>query len=77
MTRVPKHIERSPLEHFVWAEDGDYKGPEAAVYADKDWLYVVTDDYEGHAMMNIETLPALIKALQRIKSELAAKAKRK
>ena len=43
-----------------------YEGPVARVSFDKTWLYVNTDDYEGHAMMNIETLPMLRRALAKI-----------
>ena len=44
----------------------------AEVYADKDWLHVVTDDEEGHAMLNIEALPLLIEVLQNIAQEQKA-----
>lgn len=43
--------------------DGDI-GAAAQVSTDKDWLHIITDSDEGHAMLNIECLPHLIKALQ-------------
>jgi hypothetical protein len=52
--------------HYVCAGRGDYKGPVGHVYADDNWIHIVTDPYEGHAMLNIETLPELIKILSDI-----------
>lgn len=43
-----------------------YSGPVAEVWADNDWLWIVTDSHEGVAMMNIEALPFLRRALARI-----------
>lgn len=43
-----------------------YYGPQARISHDDTWLHITTDDYEGHAMLNIETLPVLIRALQAI-----------
>ena len=36
----------------------------AEISADKTWVYIVTDPYEGSVMLNIEALPNLIAALQ-------------
>jgi hypothetical protein len=41
-------------------------GPVAQVYADKDWVWIVTDSYEGSVMLNIEALPLLIEALRKL-----------
>lgn len=55
---------------LVGAKNGNgYHGPVAHVSHDKNWLHVTTDDYEGHAMLNIEALPFLIKALRTIQRE--------
>lgn len=51
--------------------DDPYHGPVARVSYDKTWLNIVTDDYEGAAMLNIEALPYLRRALSRIASEIA------
>lgn len=50
-------------------ETGTYWGPIARVSFDKDWLYIVTDDYEGSAMINIQALGKLRLALARIHKE--------
>lgn len=73
----PWIIEYNPLFFTVGFRRGDYCGPRAEVYVgsrDKkpEWLYVVTDDYEGSAMLNIETLPMLQRALRKIAKTLAA-----
>lgn len=44
-------------------------GPIADVYTDNGWLWITTDPYEGSVMLDAETLPLLIKALQRLESE--------
>lgn len=50
---------------LVGAEDKecDYSGPVAEVYAKDRWLFIVTDSYEGCAMLNLEALPYLRRAL--------------
>ncbi len=48
------------------ATDSDYIGPVADVSFDDKWLHITTDDYEGAAMLNIEALPFLLKALRQI-----------
>lgn len=47
-----------------------YRGPCANVYAKDGRFYVNTDDYEGNAMLNIETLPKLIEALQKLQAHI-------
>jgi hypothetical protein len=49
-------------------ESTDYSGPVAEVYGDQTWVFVITDAYEGVAMLNREALPQLIEALQQIAS---------
>ena len=48
----------------------NYRGPEAVVFMDSEWLYISTDEYEGTAMLNIESLPMLRVALQRLEQQL-------
>lgn len=55
-------------------KNGDqYRGGPIRIYYDATWLYLVTDDYEGHAMVNIETLPAIVRCLNAIKKQIQAK----
>jgi hypothetical protein len=56
----------------VGGRKGDYTGPIARITWDEDWLHIVTDDYEGHAMLNIETLPFLRRALTRVAKRIRA-----
>lgn len=58
---------------------GEYpsSGPTASVTYDDSWLNIVTDDCEGHAMLNIETLPQLRRALAEIAKEIREKKKTK
>lgn len=67
-------FEKRKKEWFVGAKDAetDYIGPVARIEYNKDWLYIVTDEYEGVAMLNIEALPALRRALTQIAKELRA-----
>ncbi len=44
----------------------DYYGPCARVSVDDDWVTICTDDYEGNAVLNIEALPFLIRALKKL-----------
>lgn len=62
-------------DYLVGAEDKEtnYSGPVARVSADKNWLVIETDAYEGHAMLNVEALPALIRALRQLQSERTAR----
>jgi hypothetical protein len=58
-------IEARPDGSFlVGARDTqtDYIGPGAHIHADGTWLHIDQGDYEG-AMLNIETLPFLRRAL--------------
>lgn len=66
-------IEGDPSGFRVGARstETDYVGPIADIWFNADWLYIVTDEYEGVAMLNIETLPALIEVLQRIDATIA------
>jgi hypothetical protein len=59
---------------LVGAEDADrkYRGPVAEIEHDETWLHIVTDRYEGHVMLNIETLPYLRRALAKISRARAA-----
>jgi hypothetical protein len=52
-------------------DHAEYRGPVAEVYAERGWLYVVTDPHEGHAMLNIAALPKLISALRRLQKEIS------
>jgi hypothetical protein len=78
MTRSALLVEDKPGEYRVWAEDAEfhpgarcrYVGPVAHVNGNSEWVYVTTDDYEGVAMINRETLPKLIEALQRLEKHL-------
>ena len=64
---IAPFIEGSPPLFRVGGryEDGDC-GPVAEVSYDGNWLHIVTDSFEGHAMLNIEVLPLLIEALQQL-----------
>jgi hypothetical protein len=55
---------------FVGAADGRYQGPIARVEFDEDWLVINTDDHEGKAILNIEALPYLLQALERVREAL-------
>lgn len=59
-------MKKSGKDFLVGATDGDYRGPVAEVSADATWLHICTDSYEGHAMLNIEALPYLQRALREI-----------
>jgi hypothetical protein len=51
-------------------KDSTYEGPSIRVWADKDWAWVSTDDYESTAMFNIEALPALRRALAKLSKQI-------
>ena len=53
---------------YVGAEDTEkrYSGPAAKVYREDHWIRIVADPYDNTLMLNIEALPFLIKALQKI-----------
>jgi hypothetical protein len=44
--------------------DDDFSGPSIEIFSDKEWLFISTDDQT--VMLNIEALPKLIEALQKI-----------
>jgi hypothetical protein len=70
-----KSFLRKDGDHYLVGaqdKDKDYSGPVADVYRDKHWLFIVTDSYEGTAMLNIEALPALLMALNEISKNLKA-----
>ncbi len=78
MDYTPFLLEDEPGKYRVWVE-GERKGPERQYIgpvaeieasADRSWVYVTTDRYEGHAMINREALPKLIEALQRLEKHL-------
>lgn len=76
-----RDMKPSLFEHkgklYVWSDDmaepplGRYRGPTAEISYDKTWLYIMTDPYEGRVMINIETLPALRKALAKVARKIA------
>lgn len=52
-----------------YSEDRDYgryNGPTAEVFIRDEWLYIITDAYEGVAMINVQALPKLRLALYRL-----------
>lgn len=55
-------------ELLVGAEDKsrNYCGPVARVYVRDGFLWIVTDDHEGVAMINEEALPSLQEALRQL-----------
>lgn len=62
-------------DFLVGARDkpSNYEGPVARVSHDDTWLRIVTDENEGSAMINIEALPFLRRALAKIAKERKAK----
>lgn len=48
---------------------GRYEGDVMRIEHDETWLHLETDAAEGHAMINIEALPAIIRALNAIKKQ--------
>lgn len=73
------YIEQSGDDFLVGTkgtgEYKDYIGPQAHVYVEGGWLYVVTDEYEGSVMLNVEVLPFLRRALAKIAKSRALAAK--
>lgn len=70
-----EHIERGKPMYLVGAKDTmdtvhKYEGPVAEVTWDDSWLYICTDKYEGHAMLNIEALEPLRKALGKVSRKI-------
>ena len=74
---TPYLIVDGPGKFRVGANDeppvGDYPyfGPRAEIFADEMFVHVVTDDYEGHAMLNLEALPFFIEALVQLREHIA------
>lgn len=54
------------------SEPYGYEGPSCSIWHDKDWVYVSTDEHEGTAMLNIEALPALRRALALLAKQIKA-----
>lgn len=78
-TIEPFYDDANPSRLLVGARYTDgiaHDGPVAVITHNADWLNICTDRYEGNAMLNIEALPHLRKALARIARDIA-KAKRK
>lgn len=68
---LKEHAENGEPMFLVGAEDNTdpkniYRGPTAEITWNDDWLYISTDPYEGQAMLNIEALEPLRKALAKI-----------
>lgn len=68
------HVEFGKRMLLVGAKDETdptkrYEGPQAKVTWDEDWIYIVTDPYESHVMLNIEAVEPLRKALAKIALE--------
>lgn len=73
--RLKGYMRRDKAGWLVGAGNpaSDYRGPEAVVSYANGWLHINTDDYEGHAMLNIEALPYLRRALAQIAKEQKAR----
>lgn len=71
MTQVSRKpaMEEEKSGDFVITADIGY----VRISADKDWLRIVTDDWEGNASMMIETLPLVRKALALIAKRMKEK----
>jgi hypothetical protein len=62
-----ERVERGQTIFLVGAKDeNEYEGPRAKIDWDNTWLNITTDEYEGHAMLNIEALEPLREALAKI-----------
>lgn len=59
------YVRKDENGFYVGAADKErnYTGPEAYVSADKTWLHIVTDPYEGVVMLNIEAAIFLVEAI--------------
>lgn len=62
-------VKGDQIVSFWYASDG-HLGTSARVSFDKNWLWIVTDDHEGSAMLHIECLPKLRRALASIAKEI-------
>lgn len=70
-----ERVDRGKSIYLVGAKDetdpaNKYDGPCAQVTWDGAWLHIITDDYEGHAMLNIEAIEPLRKALAMISRKI-------
>lgn len=65
-------VEGDQIVSFKYASDNSI-GTSARVSYDKDWVWIVTDEHEGCAMLHIECLPKLRKALANIAREIRRK----
>lgn len=75
-----EHVERGKTVYLVGAKDDSdpknkYEGPRAEVTWDETWLNITTDHYEGRAMLNIEAIEPLRKALAKISRQIKAKSR--
>ena len=77
ITNTKGYLKRTEKGSIVVGANGDggYVGPRAQIDHDDAWLHIVTDSYEGHAMLNIEALPQLRRALTMIARERRKAAK--
>jgi hypothetical protein len=58
-----------PLKSYIVGDaKSGFEVPVARISISKEWLYIITDDYEGVAMLNAETLPLVIEALQKLQT---------
>lgn len=77
MPFTPHLLEDKPGEYRVWSEGpgqmGHYTSPVARVFGDvnKNWVFIETGGYQACVMINRETLPKLIEALQRLEKHFA------
>lgn len=75
---LKEHPDPNKRAFFVGAKDATdpeaiYEGPVAEITWDDTWLHIVTDNYEGYAMLNIEALGPLRKALAKIARSIKAR----
>jgi hypothetical protein len=78
---LKEHVDKPGVTFFVGAEDlsnkeHPYRGPVAQVTWDDTWFWICTDDYEGNAMINIEALPHLRRALAKVARAIKPKVTR-
>lgn len=76
---LKKTVDKKGITYLVGAEDlsnkeHPYHGPIARIDWNETWLNICTDDYEGNAMLNIEALPYLRRALAQIDRAIKVKA---
>lgn len=71
---------KGKLTLIVGADDlsdltNPYLGPRADITWDDTWVNICTDPYEGNAMLNIEAVPHLRRALAKIARQKSASVK--